>query len=84
MITFTKAYQSSDGQTWPTLELAQERELKMLLVSNGTHEEALISDILKHKVEVISILQTKGDRVRVRRKVNGAKRKPRLVAGEVL
>jgi hypothetical protein len=79
MITFTKAYQSSDGQTWPTLELAQECELKAIMGGNIESKT-----ILENKDRIIEILKTRGERVRVRRKVNGAKRKPRLVAGEVL
>ena len=93
MITFTKAYQSSDGQTWPTLALAQDRELNMLLGSMENHSP-IVSELLAHKSEVIAILSDKGNtKPRKPRRDKGTKRKAviesaraasRLVGGEVL
>lgn len=73
-IVLTTAYRTTDGQTWPTLELAQARELELLLkgaLLTLPADLALSTTALlvKKKGEVIEILTGKPS--------NGTEAKPR-------
>lgn len=78
-ITKTPAFQTSDGQTWPTLALAQRAELTKLLTPEDVSDNGLIylntalDAIFKNLETVKAILGATGRRPR---KANGAK-KPR-------
>ena len=67
MIEITKAYQTEDGQTFPTIEEAQEYELKCLVGAMATGE-IVVSDaihcIVCNAEKVISILKIKPRKTR--------------------
>lgn len=69
MISFTRAYQTSDGKTHPTLEVAKQEELRLLLLKSPDYEQLATNDILEmlvnHQAEVLAILSQK-ERQRVR------------------
>jgi hypothetical protein len=85
MITKTPAYQTSDGNTYPTLEIAQRAELLKLL-RDGDDEQTGISEVQANPIlhvlfnrldEVKEILRATGRKSR--KKANGAKRTRKAV-----
>lgn len=84
MITPTKAYQTSDGKTHPTLDAAKTAELEIALLKPG-QTCITAADIVAQAEKVVDILTT-GPESRPRaRRVNGGRkpRKPKVETPEV-
>ena len=79
MIQKVHAYQTTDGQHWPTIELAQAHELKLVTgietdVGNDTSVLVnTISAIVKNKEKVMDILTMKKTSRPKARKINKKK-----------
>jgi hypothetical protein len=84
-------YTSSDGSIHDSLERAQHAELTILLKvplenpspsgGGATFSMSVISEILKHREQIIDILTTKPNSLPKARKINGGtkKRKPAVM-----
>ena len=76
MITFTKAYQTSDGETYATLREAQICKLSALLIGiNKPSWEEIIESMVINADKVVDILTTKANSKPRARKANGGTRK---------
>lgn len=71
MITFERAYKTSDGHMVPDLKTAQVMELVTLLKLDGSKIAELI---VENRVQVLDILTTSKDSRPRARAVNGGKR----------
>jgi hypothetical protein len=83
MLTFVKAYQTSDGQTHASLEAAQQHEISEMLADGNplptpTHLPDIAKMIMDHRDKILDILTTKPSSRPAARKANGGtkKRKP--------
>lgn len=83
MITFTRAYQTSDGHTFPTLEQAQREELLAVIESIQAKNNAdLAGELIKHADKVIDILSTTATSRPKARKANGGTKKRKAKAND--
>jgi len=79
MITHTKAFKTSTGKTFDTLEAAQIEEIESIVGSGGVPETVNTAAvrIVADKSRVLDILSTKENSRTRARKINGSVRKPR-------
>jgi len=80
MITHTKAYKTSTGKTFDTLDKAQADEINMLLFPEPIEkvDSYTLSDkIVANKDKIMDILSTKENSRTRARKINGSVRKSR-------
>lgn len=78
MIEFTKAFKTSDGETFATIELAQRHELDLLIgdkVPDASVDE-MINVLMANAEKVVDILTTKPNSRPKARKAHGGT-KPR-------
>jgi hypothetical protein len=84
MIEFTKAYRTSDGSTYGTIEDAQKHEINRLL-DDGERTEPLdfipiVEWVVKNKDRLLDILTTKATSRPKARKINGGSKKRKEAA----
>jgi hypothetical protein len=73
MILFVKAFRSSDGAAWATLDEAQARELELLFPPEMGRAE-LLRGLREKSAQVVNILTTTTNSRPRARKANGASR----------
>lgn len=88
MLTFTKAYKTSDGQTFEAIDVAQAHEIEISLTANNDahvrgNAQLIAEWIVANKDKLVDVLTTTATSKPSARKINGGRKTRKDKAAQV-